>query len=209
MKHLFYLIGKSATGKDTLYELLLQDQSLSLEPLIPWTTRPIRANEKDGVEYHFTDIDGLRRLEAEGRVIEQRTYHTEHGPWTYFTVDDDASLSEDRLGIGTLESYMKIRDFYPPGYVVPIYIEVEDGIRLARALKRERKIGNHRYEEMCRRFLADQKDFSEEKLNSAGIVRRFKNEDNREDCLREITAYISTIQTGGDAGKGETGNGSI
>ena len=99
--------------------------------------------------------------------------------------------------------------FYPPGYVVPIYIEVEDGIRLARALKRERKIGNHRYEEMCRRFLADQKDFSEEKLNSAGIVRRFKNEDNREDCLREITAYISTIQTGGDAGKGETGNGSI
>ena len=190
MKHLFYLIGKSATGKDTLYELLLQDQSLSLEPLIPWTTRPIRANEKDGVEYHFTDSDGLRRLEAEGRVIEQRTYHTEHGPWTYFTVDDDASLSEDRLGIGTLESYMKIRDFYPPGYVVPIYIEVEDGIRLARALKRERKIGNHRYEEMCRRFITDSEDFDDDKLQAAGVDNIFMNNEDLDRCISEVAEFI-------------------
>ena len=194
MKHLFYLMGKSASGKDTVYEYLLGSDSLHLEPLVPWTTRPIRAKEQEGVEYHFTDEEGLHALEQQGRVIEKRTYLTEHGPWTYFTVDDEERPSRDRIGIGTLESFLKMRDYYPEGYVVPIYIEVEDGIRLARALKRERKPGNHRYEEMCRRFLADQKDFSEENLLAAGIQKRFINENAREECFSEVESYIRGIQ---------------
>ena len=88
-----------------------------------------------------------------------------------------------------------MRDFYPQGYVVPLYIEVEDGIRLYRALKRERKPGNHRYEEMCRRFLADQKDFCEEKLRQAGIVKRFQNNGARDACFREVSSYIRHIQS--------------
>ena len=198
MKHLFYLIGKSASGKNAVYEALLEEPDLALQPLVPWTTRPIRAKELEGVEYHFTDEDGLRSLERQGRVIEKRTYLTEHGPWTYFTVDDGAHAHSDRIGIGTLESFLKMRDFYPRGYVVPIYIEVEDGIRLERALKRERKPGNHRYEEMCRRFLADQKDFSEENLLAAGIERRFRNEADREEFFAEVAAYIRGIQTGAE-----------
>lgn len=194
MNHLFYLIGKSASGKDAIYEFLLGNDALALKPLIPWTTRPIRAKERDGVEYHFTNEEGLRELERQGRVIEKRTYQTEHGPWTYFTVDDPDQAADDRIGIGTLESFRKMCSFYPPGYVVPIYIEVEDGIRLERALKRERKPGNHRYEEMCRRFLADQKDFSEEKLREAGIRKRFRNDGTRELCFGEIAAYIRDIQ---------------
>ena len=195
MKHLFYLMGKSASGKDTLYEALLEDPALGLKPLIPWTTRPIRAKEADGVDYHFTDEAGLRELVRQGCVIEQRTYQTEHGPWTYFTVDNPDSRTGDRLGNGTLESFRKIRAYYPPGYVVPLYIEVEDGLRLERALKRERKPGNHRYEEMCRRFLADQKDFSMENLQAAGIERRFRNDEDRLQCVSELTEYIRRIQT--------------
>ncbi len=192
--HLFYLIGKSASGKDTIYESLLEDKSLSLSPLVPYTTRPIRAKEQEGVEYHFTDEDGLHKLEMQNRVIEKRTYQTEHGPWTYFTVDDRDHTSHSRLGIGTLESYLQIRNYYGSDYVIPLYIEVEDGLRLARALKRESKPGNHRYEEMCRRFLADQKDFSEERLQQAGITKRFNNDDDRELCIREIKEYIQSYQ---------------
>lgn len=193
MPHLFYLMGKSASGKNALYEMLLKDASLSLESLIPWTTRPIRANEQDGVEYHFTDEQGLLHLEQQGRVIEKRTYQTEHGPWTYFTVDEEAPSSCDRIAIGTLESFRKVKDYYPDGYVIPLYIEVEDGIRLERALKRERKPGNHRYEELCRRFLADQKDFSEEKLKEAGITRRFNNDKKREICFQEMVGCIRAV----------------
>ena len=218
MRHLFYLIGKSATGKDTIYEELLKDDSLLLSPLVPYTTRPIRAGEVDGQEYHFTDEAGFEKLQREGKVIEARTYQTVLGPWTYFTVDDGGLSSdecqagdrasaadspkaasgpeggcapaEDILGIGTLESYVKLRDYYGKDHVIPLYIEVDDGLRLERALKRERKPGNHKYEEMCRRFLADQADFSEEKLEEAGIVRRFNNDEDRSICIGEVSDYI-------------------
>ena len=186
-------MGKSASGKDTIYESLLSDASLHLSPQIPWTTRPIRAKEKEGVEYHFTDAAGLKALEEAGRVIEQRTYQTKHGPWTYFTVDE-GDMGGDLLGIGTLESYLRLRSYYGKERVIPVYVEVDDGIRLGRALKREGKPGNHKYEEMCRRFLADQRDFSEENLSRAGITRRFINNGDRADCIREITQFIHSIQ---------------
>ena len=48
---------------------------------------------------------------------------------------------------------------------------------------------NPKYQEMCRRFLADAEDFSEEKIKEAGITRRFAN-DNLDQCLEEIKAYI-------------------
>ena len=127
-------------------------------------------------------------------MIEERSYHTVHGIWTYFTADDGQVdlAGSDYLGIGTLESYLKLREYYGEEAVCPLYIEVEDGERLARALKRERSQLTPRYEEMCRRFLADQEDFSEEKIGAAGIQRRFQNVD-LEECVEEIAAYITEM----------------
>jgi guanylate kinase len=68
-------------------------------------------------------------------------------------------------------------------------IELDDGIRLQRALSREQAQENPKYEEMCRRFLADSEDFADEKIKEAGIERRFEN-DNLERCMREIKEYI-------------------
>ena len=195
MGKIFYIIGKSATGKDTIYENILSREELNLRPLIPYTTRPIRVNEKEGVEYHFTDETGLQALAAAGKVIELREYQTVHGIWKYFTVDD-AHIDLEHysyLGIGVLVSYEKIRQYFGADRVIPLYIQVEDGLRLERALKRERKQERPRYEEMCRRFLADQQDFSEEKLQAAGIIRRFSNEGEREACMKELAGYIRNL----------------
>ena len=76
---------------------------------------------------------------------------------------------------------------------MPIYIEVEDGIRLERALKREQKPENQKYKEMCRRFLADCEDFSEEKIASEKIGRRFSNNGDFQDCLKEVEQYIKSM----------------
>jgi hypothetical protein len=46
---------------------------------------------------------------------------------------------------------------------------------------------------MCRRYLADTDDFSEENIAAAGITRRFEN-DEFEKCLKEITEYICQFQ---------------
>jgi guanylate kinase len=189
---LFYLMGKSATGKDHIFRVLAQDRGLSLTPLVIYTTRPMREGEKNGREYYFTDEERLRELRAAGRVIEERVYQTVNGPWYYFTADDGQIDLEHRsyIGIGTLESFRKIRDYFGAEYVLPVYIETEDGIRLARALKREWKQEHPDYAEVCRRFLADTEDFSPEKIREAGVARVFPNNGELAGCIGEVRRYI-------------------
>ncbi len=195
MGTIFYLIGKSATGKDTIYKLLLQNPQLSLKPVILYTTRPIREGETNGIEYYFTDLNELKKLRIQNKIIEERTYHTVLGNWHYFTVNDTQfTSSSPLLMIGTLESFQAIQKYFGKKQVIPIYIEVEDGIRLERALIRERSQNKPNYEEMCRRFLADQKDFSEEKLKEARINNRFQNIDLNT-CINQICLLIKSYST--------------
>lgn len=187
MGRIYYLLGKSATGKDTLYKEILKRRP-KLRTVTMYTTRPIREGETDGVEYFFTGREELERQLASGKVIESRTYQTIAGSWTYYTVDDgqfDVADDESCLMIGTLESYEKMCAYFEAGKMVPVYIEVPDGIRLLRAVKREENQKKPNYREVCRRYLADEKDFSEENLERLGITKRYQNTD-MEICLEEI-----------------------
>ncbi len=192
MGKIVYLMGKSSTGKDTIYKRLLMDKDLQLKTIVPYTTRPIRVKESEGVEYHFTDEEGFQKLQKAGTVIEQRAYHTYHGLWRYFTVDDGQIdlQNGDYIYIGTLESYNSTAEYFGKDALVPVLIELDDGVRLQRALDREKKQEHPKYEEMCRRFLADSEDFSEEKIANAGIKNaRFYNDDLNK-CVEEIVSYI-------------------
>ena len=191
MGKMVYLMGKSSSGKDTVYRHMLEWRAPALEKIVPYTTRPIRAGEVDGEEYYFTNDAGYRQMEAQGRVIEARAYHTYHGLWRYFTVDDGRIElgKKNYLIIGTIESYLKTAEYFGKEKVLPVLLELDDGIRLKRALEREMKQETPKYQEMCRRYLADEEDFSEEKVKEAGIARRFSNQDLN-DCLEEIRKYI-------------------
>ncbi len=185
-------MGKSATGKDTIYKLLLQNSALHLKPIVLYTTRPIRKGETNGVEYYFTDYKHLEQLRAQNKIIEERTYYTTLGIWHYFTVNDQQFTdTSPLLMIGTLESFQKIQDYFGKERVIPLYIEVEDGLRLERALARERTQSIPNYEEMCRRFLADQKDFSEEKLKEADIKTHYENRELNT-CINQICSTIKS-----------------
>lgn len=177
MGKIFCVMGKSASGKDTIYRGLLTHKELSLRRVIPYTTRPIRDGEVDGDTYFFCSEKQVQELQDAGKIIELRTYHTVYGPWKYFTVDDGQfdEQTGNYLMIGTLETYGKICTYFGEDRVIPIYIEVEDGERLIRAISREREQEKPKYEEMCRRFLADAEDFSEENLKRNGINTRFNN----------------------------------
>lgn len=187
------LMGKSSSGKDTIYKRLLSQDRVTLRALVPYTTRPIRMGEQDGVEYHFTDEEGFRELQRGGKVIEDRAYDTCFGRRRYFTVaDDSVDLSRHSyVLIGTPEAYLKLRQFYGEDKVLPLMIGLDDGERLQRALDREKAQDAPGYEELCRRFLADVEDFSEEKLERAGIDRIFYN-DEIDRCLEEILAYLKS-----------------
>ena len=185
------LMGKSSSGKDTIYKKLLHQQEIQLKTIVPYTTRPIRDGEEEGVEYHLTDEDGYQGLLKQGSIIEARAYNTCYGVWRYFTVADDTIKleSDSYILIGTLEAYSQIQKFYGVDKVVPVMIELDDGVRLQRALDREKAQDHPKYEEMCRRFLADAEDFSEEKMQLAGIRRTFHN-DELDRCLEEIVTYL-------------------
>lgn len=193
MGKIYYMMGKSSSGKDALYKEVLKALP-KLKTLVLYTTRPIREGEQEGIEYHFVTDEELERFEKAGKIIEERTYDTVYGAWKYATIEDGQInlAAYDYLVIGTLESYAGMKKCYGAENLVPIYIEVEDGERLSRALSRERQQEQPKYEEMCRRFLADQKDFSEENLEEAGIVRRYYNDDKVQ-CLEKI---IGEIQNG-------------
>ena len=193
MSKIYCLMGKSSSGKDTIYKKLLKELG-NLKRVILYTTRPIRQGEKSGVEYHFVDEEKLAQMEGEGKVIEKRAYHTVHGVWKYFTADDGQIdlEKEDYLVIGTLASYQAMGRYFGEEKVIPIYLQIDDGIRLERALKRERGQKHPKYEEMCRRFLADSEDFSEKNLALAQIEERFDNEELQE-CLQKIISYIARV----------------
>ena len=168
MGKIYYIMGKSSSGKDTLFRKIKQELPM-LQTVTLYTTRPKREGEREGVEYHFVTDEQMHIFERQGKVVELRTYNTVHGAWKYATIEDgQVNLAEsDYLMIGTLE----------------------DGERLNRALTRERQQEVPRYAEMCRRFLADTEDFSEEHLRAAGIKKRYYNDDQKR-CLDEIIEDI-------------------
>lgn len=191
MGKIYCVMGKSSSGKDSIYRELLRRGEPPLEAIVPYTTRPVREGEIPGKDYIFCDEERVQQLADERRIIELRAYQTVHGIWKYFTVDDGQIDLEHRsyLYIVTLEGYIRIREYFGAHRVEPIYIEVEDGERLMRAIARERQQTVPQYEEMCRRFLADAGDFSEEKLMEAGVAVRFSNEEF-EETVRRVSAYI-------------------
>lgn len=190
---IIYIMGKSSAGKDTIYKIL--KEKIDVKPYVLYTTRPIRTGEKEGIDYNYLTDEEMEQYfqDENSKVLESRTYNTVYGPWTYATILDNQFLSEkDLLMTGTLESYNALLKYFKNKKdikIIPIYIEVDDGVRLERALKREREQNNPKYIELCRRFIADSQDFSEENINKSGIKKRFQN-NKLDDCINEIIDYI-------------------
>ena len=199
MGKIFYLMGKSASGKDSIYKRL-RSLCPELKSIVLYTTRPMRDGEQEGVEYHFIGQKQLKKLEQSGKVVEVRTYQTVFGPWSYATVDDgQINLAQaDYLVIGTLDSYEKLREYYGKEKLVPLYVTVDDGVRLERAIARERQQQEPKYTELCRRFLADEADFSPERLAELDVTEAFENQE-LEVCVQAIADRIM-------AGNGKIGS---
>jgi guanylate kinase len=151
----------------------------------------MRVGETNGDAYHFVTEEEFHALLEQGRVIEHRSYNTIHGLWRYFTVEDEQlDLTEHSyLLIGTLEAYVSIVKHLGMDKVIPIMVTLDDGLRLERALSREREQEHPKYEEMCRRFLADSADYAQDKIDEAGITKMFENQSS-EITAEEISSYI-------------------
>lgn len=187
---IFCLVGKSCSGKDTLCAKILERHP-ELVPVIPHTTRPRRTGEVEGQNYRFVTEEQLRQYEARGQVIEKREYHTVQGLWTYFTLR--FPLDRDRLLITTLEGAKALMDAYGPQAVHIVCLHVDDRARLLRCIDREERQERPDYAEVCRRFLADQADFSKERLALFPNLHPIDTASGVEDCLRQWEALYREL----------------
>ena len=178
MGYIYCLVGKSGTGKDTVMEQILADKDLKIEKIVPYTTRPKRENEIEGVNYHYVDIPKMEQMERESLIIERRSYDTVHGIWNYFTADKDIDRQKDYIIITTQEALGRFVEKFGQDNIYVIYLQLDDKVRLERCIAREAMQENPNFKEVCRRFLTDEDDFDED------VLRKFKN------CM-----FVDTIST--------------
>ncbi len=179
-----FFIGPSGSGKDTFFYQTLKNYQI--KPIILLTTRPKRDGEMEGREYYFINQERMDLLEKRNQLIERRNYNTQYGLWSYATGKQQILLeSHSYLTPNTWEGYEKFLKCYSKEVLVPIYFELDDGIRLTRCLEREKQPENRNYAEMCRRFLADSIDFTKEKIE---IHKPFivENNGSKEATLEQI-----------------------
>ena len=190
MRKIFYIMGKSGSGKDTIYNEILKNEQikkLKMKEIILHTTRPMRKGESNGKEYFFISDEEFNNLEKLGNFIEIRKYNTANGVWKYGT-SKNVINEENFIGIGTLNSYSKLQEYYG-NCLIPIYISVEEEVLYKRAIERANGDNNQNVAEIRRRFEADKLDFSEDNLKKNKINKRFNNE-NLKNCVDEIVEYI-------------------
>lgn len=184
---IFYLMGKTASGKDAIYKRIISDIK-NINPLVIYTSRPRRYEEVDGVEYYFRDKSFFEDKNI--KIIEKRVYDTVEGPWIYATIDDGTiDKNKNYITIGTLVSYDKVKKYYGAENICPIYLDIDDETRRERAKKREMAQVTPKFEEMERRLAADAKDFSDENIKAVGITKKFENYDF-DKCFEEIKKEI-------------------
>lgn len=191
MGKVFCIMGKSGSGKDTIFKEIIKDNSLNLKKIVGYTTRPKRVEENDGVEYNFIDDDMINKFIQKNKVIELRKYDTVNGIWYYGTMDDGQInlQTNSYIVISTLESYSSFKKYFGFNNVIPLYIDVDDGIRLQRILNREMSEDSPNYKEICRRFIADSEDFSNKNLKLNGIEKIYSN-NNLVECIADVKNNI-------------------
>lgn len=147
------LIGKSASGKDTVVKKLVQDYGY--HKIVTWTTRPMRPGEKQDITYHFTDENSFKEKINEGFFAEWKKYESVFGTWYYGTalLDIESFTDENRVIIVTPDGYKDLRKYLDNNTLV-VYLDVKN-----RILKKRLKKRGDNIKEIKRRLKHDNEDF--------------------------------------------------
>lgn len=191
MGHIYCILGKSGTGKDTVTEAILSSNDIEIEKIVPYTTRPKRENELEGVNYHYVSRDEMENMERRGQIVEKRSYDTVHGEWIYFTADTDIEEDKDYIVITTQEALKKFIERFGSERIYVIYLKIDDKKRLERCINRESLQPMPNYSEVCRRFISDEKDFDEEKIKSLSSCSFVDTDTDINECIKTIKSIIT------------------
>jgi guanylate kinase len=148
---LIALFGKSGAGKDTIQHWLQEHYDM-FNGLVSYTTRPPRGNEVNGKDYNFISTQEFLDKLSRDEILE----YAEFNEWYYGTAIDAFDENKINLGVFNIQGIRSLMKYNDKIEMLPVYIDAPDRIRLLRALQRE---SNPDCYEICRRYLADEKDF--------------------------------------------------
>lgn len=144
------LFGKSGAGKDTIQQWIVNNIP-NTKGIVSYTTRPKRDYEVNGKDYYFIDDTEFAFKKQQGLMLETTCFRD----WYYGTSIETISPHYINVGVFNIQGVCSL---LADGRikVLPVQIEAPPRVRLERNFQREHYPD---YTEICRRFLADEKDF--------------------------------------------------
>lgn len=187
--YIIAITGKSASGKDSIARVLANQYGYKY--VISTTTRPMRSNEQQGINYHFISDEEFQRLIDNNMLIEYRYYDAiENGRkkrWHYGITKDEIDLDKqsvvavvDLKGLEDLKNHFRNK-------VISFYIDVPEEERRLRAMARDI---NFEEEEFIRRTIDDDIKFKNVKYKVDAIVQNI----DFNQCIRNIVEKIEYIK---------------
>ena len=153
------VMGQAGAGKDSFVNAIIKGNYLSLaKPIISCTTRPIRENEQDGVNYHYLTNEEFAEQVVNGEMLEATVFNN----WCYGTSTKNLDKNAINIGVFNPEGVEILRGYDNIDLIV-IYIVADDKVRLLRQLNREEHPDCN---EIVRRFGTDKQDFRETRINN-------------------------------------------
>ena len=149
---LLALFGESSAGKDSIQHWL-ERKLKNIHGMVSYTSRPPRDYEIEGREYHFISQEEFEKLIVENKMLEYTCFNN----WYYGTYINELQKGKINVGVFNPQGIRSLLSHSDTIDILPVWIQAGEKERLLRSLNREQ---NPDCTEVCRRFLADQKDFA-------------------------------------------------
>lgn len=167
MSRLIILTGKSSSGKSYAQDRLVT--YYGFKPLVLCTTRPMRPNENQGIDYLFITEDAFKKRIEEDRFVYYATFNAyaedmgELQTWYYGL--SKYQLNCDTVVVTDIDNVKKIRDYYEGegNDVEVVMLNVDEETREQRA--RNRQGDKFSMDEWIRRLMDETRCYSVDKIN--------------------------------------------
>ena len=189
-KKLICLIGKSSTGKDTIFQEILRTNK-KIKSAISHCTRPMRSNEKQGKEYNFVTDNIFNEMLVNESFIETRKYKTQNGAWQYGLTKQAINTEDTYICIVDYEGFCNLITALGKEKTQGVYIVADIKERFKRAISREELVRDEQYLEIFRRFTKDEEDFPLEEITKECVVLKNNDEKDFKFCVNYINDLIN------------------
>jgi guanylate kinase len=109
--------GPSGVGKDAVLQLMKQ-RELPMHFVVTMTSRPIRENEREGVDYFFVTCDQFEEMIAQGKMLEYARVYSDYKGIPRAQVDEALASGKDVVLRLDVQGAARIRELYPEAILI-------------------------------------------------------------------------------------------